>query len=991
MPNIDSERPIRFELPLHIARDALVLSAECCAQLSQWCGGSDQKQVTLTDESGNRYPCLLHLAERHLYGIGTWCRQAKPGAGDKIVLETTPEQVVAGVFQIKLSRSSGRPEPLAPVLGASPVSLPVDPDVLYLGQKLKLEYFDKTPQPEAFVLRARDLATHAFICGAIGSGKTVLTKIMLEEAALHGIPSIVIDLKGDLSSMALVFPGLRAAEFEPWVTVDRGAERATVAASKADEYRQGLARFGLTPSHVAQFQSQVEVNVFTPRSKRGIPIAFSPFVEELSANPRALMERDDEEFKNMLRAMTTQFVKRLAVRGQNRINRAKAYIYDIAKHALEQGQSLHGEDGLRRLIDLILSPPITHVGARPVDEYMPTRERAALADQVNVFLSAASEMWFSGMPFNVDDLIETQSIGRTPINVINISELDYEDQSYVISCVTFSIYVWQKRKGDATHPRLIFCIDEIGAGAAPRAFYPSYPANQTSITWFGINLLIRQGRAFGVGSLLATQAPIDIDCRGLAQIQTRATGMLLRQQEIDRIADGYHSAADSFSKYKNFIPTFATAEFLAKTVDGAIQGFHARWPYSYHKVLSPDEVRRIKELYESRAQTVFAAASQVQDTGNFHEARTIWGEFRKQFRYSERYPEALLNDGKCLFALREYDEAIRILERLEKRSYDRAILSEASFLKAKCLREKTEFEAAEKLFQKVVTESDQPQRKQEAFIWGEYCGQAWRWQLPHELVNLRLWFPEATHAPEPVPLPEAVGLQPRADKIAFEALPPRLPAALLRVPPPLPIPVERAKPVEVAEEELRKKRAATRHRALSLLEKARQAAEAGDLAAARKGYQDAIASYRAVGLEPEPDIWGEVEFFNRRVAECVETRRQRIEGLDGHEFEVQVARLYQAMGYNVRVTARNGGIDVWAFKEKQKVVIQCKHWKNPVGPGEIREFNGSQGRKVADEAVFVTSSTFTEQAEIEAEQAGIKLIDGVKLIELFSEFYAATA
>jgi restriction endonuclease Mrr len=207
----------------------------------------------------------------------------------------------------------------------------------------------------------------------------------------------------------------------------------------------------------------------------------------------------------------------------------------------------------------------------------------------------------------------------------------------------------------------------------------------------------------------------------------------------------------------------------------------------------------------------------------------------------------------------------------------------------------------------------------------------------------------------------------------------------------LSIPAERAKPVEAAEEELRKKRAAIRHRSLLLLEKARQVAQSGDLITARKGYQDTIASYRAAGLEPEPDIWAEAESFNRRVAECVEVRRQRIEGLDGHEFEVQVARLYQAMGYSVRVTARNGGIDVWAFKEKRKVVIQCKRWKNPVGPGEIREFNGSQGRKVADEAVFVTSSTFTEQAEVEAAQAEIKLVNGAKLIELFAEFYVEAA
>ena len=162
---------------------------------------------------------------------------------------------------------------------------------------------------------------------------------------------------------------------------------------------------------------------------------------------------------------------------------------------------------------------------------------------------------------------------------------------------------------------------------------------------------------------------------------------------------------------------------------------------------------------------------------------------------------------------------------------------------------------------------------------------------------------------------------------------------------------------------------------------------ADELIAARKGFQGVLGAYRAAGLEPEPDVWRELECFNCRVSEREEIRRQRIQRLDGHEFEVQIARLFQDRGYRVRVTARNGGIDVWAYKENRKVAIQCKHWTRPVGPGEIREFNGSRGRQIADEAIFVTSPTFTEQAVAEAYQAGITLIDGPQLIRLFAQFY----
>lgn len=986
MSNKDSERPIQFVLPLHTLRGALVLSSECCAQLSQFCGGSDQKQVTLMDESGNRYPCLLHLAERHLYGIEPWRRNVRPAFADKVLLEATPIELASGFCRIRLmpatDQSNASPPTRSP---SSPLSRPVSPDLLYLGQRLKLEYFDKTPLPEPFTFPLDDLVRHVFICGVTGAGKTVLGKILVEEAALCRVPAVVIDLKGDLSSLALLFPSLRAEEFERWVRVPRQGDRAAKAAQEADRFGQQLSRYGLSAKDVAEYCSRVEVNIFTPRSNKGFRLALSPFVEELSGNLSQLMAEDPDGFVEMLDALSASFVKRLTFRKREKQEKAKAYIFELVKHACKTGVNLQGGEGLRNLIRLIEKPPISHVAARTVDEFIGLRERAELANEVNNLLAGAGQLWFDGLPFYLDDFVSCDDLERTPINIINVSGMSHEDQSFVISHVTFSIYLWMKRHGGSPKPALLFYIDEIGAGGGNLAFYPSYPYNPPSKP--GINLLVRQGRAFGVCCVLAAQDPRGVDCRGLGQCQTWIVGKLQREREVKVIEEAASAAEITFRGVLKFIKDLDSGEFVVKTASGDLAGLRERWLYSYHDTLSPDEVGKVKSLYENRAEALFAEALRAQEAGNHDEAVPVWRAFVRGFRYSGRYPEALLNLGRCLFALRQYDEAIRTLERLEKRSYDHAILSEAWFLLAKCRREKTEFEPAEKLFQKVVTESDQPQRKQEAFIWGEYCGQAWRWQLPRELANLRLWFPESTHMPESVQLPEAVGLQPRVDNIVIEPLPPRLPDAVLRVPQPLPIPAARKKPVEVAEEEIRRKRGAIRQRALSQLEKVRCALQAGNLATARKVYQDAIASYRAAGLEPEPDIWAEVDSFNLRVAEGVEVRREKIQRMDGHEFEIQIARLYKAMGYTVRITACNGGIDVWAYKENRKVVIQCKHLKHPVGPGEIREFNGSQFRKVADEAVFVTTGSFTEQAKAEASMAAINLIDGSKLIELFAEFY----
>jgi restriction endonuclease Mrr len=197
-------------------------------------------------------------------------------------------------------------------------------------------------------------------------------------------------------------------------------------------------------------------------------------------------------------------------------------------------------------------------------------------------------------------------------------------------------------------------------------------------------------------------------------------------------------------------------------------------------------------------------------------------------------------------------------------------------------------------------------------------------------------------------------------------------------------------PINLAEEELRKKRTQVRSRGASDLQKALAVFRAGQMVEAGKLYEKIISDYGSAGLELEPDVWSEVESFNRDVMKREAIRRQTIQRLDGRDFEIQVARLFSDMGYQVKVTTHNGGVDVWAFKEERKVVIQCKHWNKQVGPDVIRDLNGSQHRKEASEAIVVTSSTFSEEAVAEAREAGIRLIDGVELVRLYGEFYVAS-
>src|SRR5512147_1454674 len=105
----------------------------------------------------------------------------------------------------------------------------------YLGRPFNLS--TKKPKEGLLLYDSKDLVTHAVCVGMTGSGKTGLCIGLLEEAAIDGIPSIVIDPKGDLANLLLTFPNLSAEEFAPWVNPDearnQGIEPAAFATQQA--------------------------------------------------------------------------------------------------------------------------------------------------------------------------------------------------------------------------------------------------------------------------------------------------------------------------------------------------------------------------------------------------------------------------------------------------------------------------------------------------------------------------------------------------------------------------------------------------------------------------------------------------------------------------------------------------------------------------------------------------------------------------------------
>ena len=393
---------------------------------------------------------------------------------------------------------------------------------LYLGK-----FLDPTGIPgDPYQHKLSDLITHTFICGGSGSGKTVMGKATIEEAALKGVPSIIVDLKGDLSSLALAFAELEAANIAPWVEVEDKSSLGRAALAESNTLRKRLWDWGLSESNVREFSNQVAVEVFTPRSELGRRVSI-PLISAPPPDINNLFEEDPDTASVMVSSMAEALVRRVIPSGQR--DRETDFVTALIEYSWRRGFDLSGEAGLGQLVSMILEPPFATIGVLEIDEHIPEKRRQKLAQAVNGQLVGSAANWVRGEEMSIDKLVGKNRVDdKTQISVISLAHItDFEDQSFVVAQIAFSINAWMRKQGSAlvgNRPRLLFFLDEIGGGGGKTAFYPTQP--YTSTCKPALNILVKQGRAFGVGCILATQNPGDIDYKGLSNCATWIVGKL---------------------------------------------------------------------------------------------------------------------------------------------------------------------------------------------------------------------------------------------------------------------------------------------------------------------------------------------------------------------------------------------------------------------------------------------------------------------------------
>nr|WP_249194346.1 DUF87 domain-containing protein [Burkholderia cenocepacia] len=496
-----------------------------------------------------------------------------------------------------------------------------------------------------YLHKLSDLITHTFICGGSGSGKTVMGKAIIEEAALNEVPSIIVDLKGDLSSLALVFGELAAPAVAPWIEVEDKSTLGRAALAEANTLRKRLWDWGLAETNVREFSNQVAVEIFTPRSELGRRVSI-PLISSPPPDINKLFDDDPDTASVMVTSIAEALVRRVIPSGQR--DRETDFVTALIEHAWRTGVDLAGEAGLGQLVSMILEPPFETIGVLSIGDHIPESRRQKLAQAVNGQLVGAAANWVRGEEMSIDKLVGSNRVdGKTQISVINLSHItDFEDQSFVVAQIAFAINAWMRKQGSApggNRPRLLFFLDEIGGGGGKTAFYPTYP--YTSTCKPALNILVKQGRAFGVGCILATQNPGDIDYKGLSNCATWIVGKLQTKRDRDKVREGLTDAEFSPSDLAKKLARPKTGEFMLLNKEGDVHFIKERWLLTYHCTLSPEQLRRYKAKglapYEGALNTdIFEEATKFDEQ---EEVQSLWNDAKDTIGQACNLLEKILN------------------------------------------------------------------------------------------------------------------------------------------------------------------------------------------------------------------------------------------------------------------------------------------------------------------------------------------------------------
>ncbi len=474
--------------------------------------------------------------------------------------------------------------------------------VFYLGREHGSEPAASIP----VLYDAKDLTTHAVCVGMTGSGKTGLCLSLLEEAAIDGIPAICIDPKGDLGNLLLTFPQLRTEDFAPWVDPAEAARQGMsvdeLAASTAERWRRGLADWQQTPERIARFRDAVDVAIYTPGAESGLPLSI---LRSFDAPPADFLD-DAAALRERIGSVTAGLLALLGREADPLQSRDHILLANILERAWRAGES----PTLEMLIHAVQKPAFDKVGAFDLESFYPARERMGLAMAINNLLASPGfATWMQGEPLDAGRLLYTAA-GKPRLTIISIAHLADAERMFVVTLVLNELVAWMRRQPGTSSLRALLYMDEIFGYFPPNA---NPPAKLPMLT------LLKQARAFGVGCVLATQNPVDLDYKGLANCGTWLIGRLQTERDKARLIEGLEGAGGiDRSQVERLLDSLAQRVFLVRNVhDDGPYLLQTRWLLSFLRgPLTTTEIARVMATRKSSprgAQTAAAAAAAKTD------------------------------------------------------------------------------------------------------------------------------------------------------------------------------------------------------------------------------------------------------------------------------------------------------------------------------------------------------------------------------------------
>jgi hypothetical protein len=455
-----------------------------------------------------------------------------------------------------------------------------------------------------FLYDAKDLLTHGVCVGMTGSGKTGLCIALLEEAAMDGVPAIIIDPKGDMANLLLTFPDLAPADFLPWVNEEdarkKGLTVEAFAEQQAELWRKGLASWGQTGDRIRTLRQNVDLAVYTPGSNAGIPVSI---LRSFRVPPPAILA-DSELLREQVSGTAGSLLGLIGLEADPIRSREHILLSTILLDAWQQGRDLD----LPNLIRLIQDPPVNQIGVMTLDSFYPAKERFELALQFNNLLASPGFAgWLEGEALDIGNMLYSAT-GKPRLAIFSIAHLNDAERMFFVSLLLGQVLTWTRTQSGTTSLRAILYMDEI-YGYFPPVSNP--PSKAPLLT------LLKQARAYGLGILLTTQNPVDLDYKGLSNTGTWFIGRLQTERDKMRVLEGLEGAAATQGatfergRMEQTLAGLGNRIFLMHNVhDDQPTLFETRWCMSYLRgPMTRSQIQQISTAAKPAVARVAAPAS----------------------------------------------------------------------------------------------------------------------------------------------------------------------------------------------------------------------------------------------------------------------------------------------------------------------------------------------------------------------------------------------